>query len=365
MIQQKIRGRGAQLNPKNRFEELHIEELSDEDINISTEDLDQELSLNQAEKKIPTIFYKDDSRSVIAKNDSYDLGFDYSFNPYRGCEHGCIYCYARPTHEYLGFSSGIDFETKIMVKENAPKLLEEEFKKKSYEPKFIMFSGNTDCYQPIERKLQLTREALKVCLKYRNPAGVITKNALVQRDIDILRQMAEWNLVTVTLSVTTLNKNLARKMEPRTSSPEMRLKTIELMAKNGIPTGVNIAPVIPGLNDLEIPGILKGASERGADYAGHTLVRLPYAVKDLFIDWVKKEFPDRSNKILNSIREIRGGKLNSSEWGKRFTGEGELADTVHNLFEISCKKYGLNKRSFHLSTEYFVRAFPQQLGLFT
>ena len=364
MIQQKIRGRGAQINPKNRFEKLHFEELPETETNIQIENLDSDLPIDQSDRKIPTVFYKDDSRSVIAKNDSYDLGFDYSFNPYRGCEHGCIYCYARPTHEYLGFSSGIDFETKIMVKENAPNLLEEEFKKKSYEPKFIMFSGNTDCYQPIERKLQLTREALKVCLKYRNPAGVITKNALVQRDTDILKQMAELNLVTVILSVTTLDKNLARKMEPRTSSPEMRLKTIELMAKNGIPAGVNIAPIIPGLNDLEIHSILKEASARGADYAGHTMMRLPYAVKDLFMDWVGKEFPERANKILNSIREMRGGKLNSSEWGKRFTGEGELADTIHNLFEISCRKYGLNKRSFHLSTEHFVRAFPQQLGLF-
>jgi DNA repair photolyase len=311
-----------------------------------------------------TVFYKDDSKSIIAKNDSYDLGFDYSFNPYRGCEHGCIYCYARPSHEYLGFSSGTDFETKIMVKENAPKLLEDEFKKRNYEPKFILFSGNTDCYQPIEKKLQLTREALKICLRYRNPIGIITKNALVQRDIDILKQMAELNLVTVTLSITTLDNNLVRKMEPRTSSPEMKLKTIELMAANGIPTGVNIAPVIPGLNDLEIPNILKEASQIGADYAGHAMLRLPYAVKDLFIDWITKEFPERSNKILNSIREIRGGKLNSSEWGIRFRGEGELADTIHNLFNISCRKYGLNKRTFHLPTEHFIKAFPQQLELF-
>ena len=352
----KLKGRGAQLNPKNRFEKLHIEDISDNEITFD----DDFPSIN----KIPTAYYKDDSRTVIAKNDSYDVGFDYSFNPYRGCEHGCIYCYSRPTHEFLGFSSGIDFETKIMIKENAPALLEKEFRKKSYKPDLIMFSGNTDCYQPVERKLKLTRESLKVCLKYRNPVSIITKNALIQRDIDIIKQLAELNLVSVTLSITTLHKVLAHKMEPRTSSPEMRLTTIEEFAKNNIPVGVNIAPIIPGLNDKEIPNILKESASRGAIHAGKIMLRLPYSVKELFIEWLEREFPEKAKKIINSIKEIRGGKLNSSGRFKRFTGEGELAEAIHKLFHITCKKYGLNAERQSLSTEKFIRHNSTQLEFF-
>lgn len=356
MTEQKFRGRGASFNPQNRFEKLSVEDFI----------FDEWSGLEEPEiKNLSTEYFIDNSKTVIAKNDSYDVGFDYSFNPYRGCEHGCIYCYARPSHEFLGFSSGVDFETKIMVKPNGAKLLEDEFKKKNYKPDMIMFSGNTDCYQPIEKKLRITREALKVCLKYGNPVGVITKNALIQRDIDILKEMSGLNLVSVTLSVTTLNKELARKMEPRTSSPEMRLKTIEALAENNIPVGVNVAPIIPALNDKEIPEILKEASERGAKFAGMVMLRLPYAVKDLFVDWVKREFPERANKILNSIRDIRGGKLNSSEWGKRFSGEGELAGTIHKLFKITCRKYGLNKRVFNLNRKHFkVPEKNNQLTLF-
>ena len=356
MIQRKLKGRGAQLNPKNRFEKLHIEEIKDEEL-LYAEDF---LPIN----KINTIYYKDDSRTVIAKNDSYDVGFDFSFNPYRGCEHGCIYCYARPNHEYLGFSSGIDFETKIMVKENAAILLEKEFRKKSYKPDLIMFSGNTDCYQPIERKLKPTRESLKVCLKYRNPVSIITKNALIQRDIDIIKQLADFNLVDVTLSITTLDKDLAHKMEPRTSSPEMRLNTMEVFSKNGIPTGVNIAPIIPGLNDKEIPDILKESAARGAVHAGKIMLRLPYAVKDIFIEWIEREFPDKAKKIINSIRAVRGGKLNSSERGIRFRGEGELAEMIHKLFHMNCKKYGLNARRSKLSTKRFITNSSKQLEIF-
>lgn len=356
MIQQKFRGRSTSFNPKNRFEKLAVEDFTFDDWS-DFED--------QGLKNLSTEYFIDNSKTIIAKNDSYDLGFGYSFNPYRGCEHGCIYCYARPTHEYLGFSSGVDFETKIMVKPNAAKLLEEEFKKKNYKPDVIMFSGNTDCYQPIERKMEITREVLKVCLKYGNPVAVITKNALVQRDIDVLKEMAERELVSVTLSVTTLNRDLARKMEPRTSSPEMRLKTIEAIAKNNIPVGVNTAPIIPGLNDREIPEILKEASARGAAFAGYVILRLPYAVKDLFIEWLKREFPLKASKVISSIKSVRNGNLNSSEWGVRFRGEGELADTIRNLFKISCKKYGLNKREFNLTTKHFnVPSKKKQLELF-
>ncbi len=352
-----IRGRGAQINPKNRFEKLHIEDFDDDVTDVSITET--------KEIKMQTNFYKDDSKSVISKNESYDLGFDYSFNPYRGCEHGCIYCYARPTHEFLGFSSGTDFETKIMIKPEADILLEAEFKKKSYVPKVIMFSGNTDCYQPIEKKLELTRKALQVCLKYRNPVAVITKNSLIQRDIDILKELASLGLITVTISITTLNKELAGKMEPRTSIPELRLQTIEKISENGIPVGVNIAPIIPGLTDEEVPNILKEAASRGAEHASYIMLRLPYAVKDLFINWVNKEFPDRSHKIINRIKEIRNGKLNESEFKKRFTGEGEFAETIRNLFKINCKKLGLNKRDYDvLRTDLFRGNTSNQIEMF-
>lgn len=355
MAEQKLRGRGASFNPQNRFEKLSVEDFPFDDWSDPDE---------QGLKNLSTEYFIDNSKTVIAKNDSYDLGFDYSFNPYRGCEHGCIYCYARPSHEFLGFSSGIDFETKIMVKTDAAKLLEEEFKKKNYKPDVILFSGNTDCYQPIEKKLGITREVLKVCLKYGNPVSIITKNAMIQRDIDILKEMAGLKLVSVTMSVTTLDRELARKMEPRTSSPEMRLKTIEAFAKNNIPVGINLAPIIPGLNDKEIPEILKVASQRGATHAGYIMLRLPYAVKDLFIEWLKREYPLKASKVISSIKSIRGGKLNSSEWGIRFKGEGQIADAIANLFKLSCKKYSMNKRKFHISTEHFKKPLLRQLELF-
>jgi len=355
MSSTKIRGRGAQFNPANRFEKLSLEEFKPDEMDYFTEP--------EEEKKIPTQFFRDDSKSVIAKNDSYDVGFEYSFNPYRGCEHGCVYCYARPSHEFLGFSAGTDFESKIMIKKDAPKLLEAEFNKKSYKPDFIMFSGNTDCYQPIERQLEITRETLKVCLKYRNPVSIITKNALIERDIDILKEMADLGLVSVCLSVTTLDKDLARKMEPRTSSPERRLQVIKKFADAKIPVGVNIAPVIPGLNDEEIPAVLKEASVRGALFAGHIMLRLPYAVKDLFLQWLKTEFPDREKKVINKIKEMRGGKLNESEFGTRFSGKGELAETIHSLFELSCKKYGLNREKTVLRKDLFKKV-NNQLEMF-
>lgn len=356
MTQQKIKGRGAQTNLKNRFERLSVDFTDSENAYPD----DEEFISSQP----GTIFYKDESKSIISKNDSPDINFTFSINPYRGCEHGCIYCYARPTHEFLGFSSGLDFETKIMIKENAPGLLEDEFKKKSYIPDVIEFSGNTDCYQPVERKLEITRNTLKVCLNYRNPVSIITKNALILRDIDILKEMAELNLISVMLSVTTLYKNLATKMEPRTSIPERRLKTVAALANSSIPVGVNIAPVIPGLTDKEIPDILKKSSECGAIFANYNLIRLPYNVKDLFVDWLKREMPDRADKIINSIKDMRGGQLNKSEFGKRFTGEGELAGAIHKLFTLSCKKYNLNKQKIKLTTAHFRNNPGNQFELF-
>ncbi len=352
-----IKGRGAGFNPKNRFEEIYVDD-SGEFADYDSYPRDSRSS------KIKTIYYRDKSKSVIAKNDSYDVGFNYSFNPYRGCEHGCVYCYARPTHEYLGFSSGIDFESKIMVKEDGPELLRKEFSKKTYKPDVLEFSGNTDCYQPLERKLRITRNALKVCLEFRNPISVITKNALIERDIDILKDMAAMNLVSTMISITTLDKDLSSKMEPRTATPRKRLETIEKLTAEGIPVGVNVAPIIPGLNDEEIPGILEEASNRGASSAGFIMLRLPYAVKDIFIDWLNREFPDRAGKILNRIKDVRGGKLNSSEFGKRFTGEGVFADIISKLFETNCEKYNLNRKRLSLNIRLFRNPNIGQIEMF-
>jgi DNA repair photolyase len=343
------KGRGAGFNPPNRFEPYKLEPLEEPG---PTEEPD-----------LHTELFVDSTRSILAKNDSPDLPFTYSINPYRGCEHGCIYCYARPSHEYLGFSSGIDFETRILVKTEAAKLLAVEFSKPSWEPQVVVFSGNTDCYQPVERQLRITRQCVEVFLKYRNPFSMITKNALIQRDVDLLKELASMNLVFVIISVTTLDNHLSRIMEPRTSAPHKRLETIEVLAKNGIPVGVNAAPIIPGLNDAEIPAILKAAAERGATHAGHTIVRLSYALKDLFVDWVQRHFPEKAPKIINRIREVRGGKLSESEFGTRMTGEGEYADSIHQLFESSCKRYRLNEQRLHLTTSLFTRD-PSQLRLF-
>lgn len=345
MIQTSIKGRGSSFNPQNRFESTAYEMIEEE---------------FDPERKIATKYFRDASKSILAKNDSPDLGFSLDLNPYRGCEHGCIYCYARPSHEYLGFSAGLDFETKIMVKPDAPILLEKEFKKKSWRPAVIALSGNTDCYQPVERKLQLTRKCLEVFLKYRNPVGVITKNALITRDIDILSELAKLNLVVATLTVTTMEKDMQRVMEPRTSPPELRLDAIEQLAKAGIPVGVSLAPVIPGLNDSEMPAILKRASEHGATFAFYTMLRLPYAVKDLFIDWLKRELPHRADRVLHRINDVREGKLNSSEFGTRMTGTGEIAESIRQLFELTCAKYQLNEKRDRLSVDKFLSNWNAQ-----
>lgn len=347
-----LKGRGAAFNPPNRFEKLHFEPLQIE------RDPDDEF------RSIPTIFYKDTSKTILAKNDSPDVGFTYSINPYRGCEHGCIYCYARPSHEYLGFSSGIDFESKIMVKEDAPELLEAAFRKKTWQPQMVCFSGNTDCYQPVEQKLQITRRCLEVFLKYRNPVGIITKNALITRDLDILRDLNASNLVFVIISVTSLDTNLIRVMEPRTATPQKRLETIKTLASNGIPVCVNVAPIIPGLTDEEMPSILKAASEHGARWAGYTVVRLSYAIKELFLDWLWREFPERAPKVINRIREVRDGELNDTRWRIRMKGEGEYAKMIKDLFVLNCKKFGLNREEMHVSIEHFRPKPDEQLEIF-
>jgi DNA repair photolyase len=346
------KGRAASFNTPNRFEKTHLEPI---EIDVPYDD---DLP------PIPTTFYNDTSKTILAKNDSPDLPFTYSLNPYRGCEHGCIYCYARPSHEYLGFSAGLDFETKIMVKMDAPELLAETFQKRNWKPQMVALSGNTDCYQPVERKLQLTRQCLAVFLKYRNPIGMVTKNALVLKDVDILEEMAKLNLVHVMISITTLDVELARKMEPRTSSPANRLKTIETLAKSGVMVGVNVAPIIPGLTDEEVPAILKAAAEHGATNASYILVKLPGAVEPLFLDWLKRTIPDRAGKIINRIKDTRKGKMTDSRFGSRMTGEGEIAETINSLFDVNARKCNLRKRWEELPTEHFRRSTPSQFEMF-
>ncbi len=346
-----IKGRGTALNPVNRFELIEIE-------------IDREWLESGEAPSHQTVYYEDRTRTILSENDSPDIGFKYSINPYRGCEHGCIYCYARPSHEYFGWSSGLDFETKILVKRDAPKLLAEAFRRRSWQPQVIAFSGNTDCYQPIERKLEITRGCLEVFLRFRNPLGLITKNALILRDLDLLQELARRNLVSVAISITTLDKQLCRKMEPRTSAPQNRLETIAQLAKAGVPVGVNVAPIIPGLTDHEIPAILAAAAEHGAQRAGFILVRLPYANKELFVDWLKTHYPERAQKVLSAIRDVRNGALNDPRFGTRFSGEGERAEAIARLFQVCCQKHGLNRHFTHLTTEHFRREETRQGDLF-
>jgi DNA repair photolyase len=345
------RGRGARFNPANRFEPHHF--------------VEDPAALDEEElRQVRTEYFTDHTRSILARNDSPDTGFTFSINPYRGCEHGCVYCYARPSHEYLGFSAGLDFETKILVKENAPELLSEAFQKPSWKPQIVALSGNTDCYQPLERRLEITRGCLEVFLRHRNPVVIITKNHLVTRDLDILEEMARYNLVRVALSVTTLRADLVSVMEPRTSRPAHRLQAIEELSSRGVPVAVNVAPVIPGLTDEEIPQILKAASERGAKNASYIIVRLPGPVKDLFLDWLKRELPDRSQKVIHRLEELRGPRLTDSRFGLRMRGEGEWAEMISNLFSVSCRKLGLNVEHTPLSTENFARLRQGQGELF-
>lgn len=338
------RGRGSSFNPPNRFEKNHLAPL-DLDVSYVEEEI----------PALPTTFYRDTSKSILAKNDSPDLPFDYSINPYRGCEHGCIYCYARPSHEFLGFSAGLDFESKIMVKMDAPALLEKTLGARAWRPQMVAFSGNTDCYQPAERRLRLTRQCLEVFLKFRNPVGLITKNAMVVRDIDLFQEMAKYRIIHVMLSITSLMPDIIRRMEPRTSSPSTRLKAIEALAKAGVPVGVNAAPIIPGLTDEEIPAILKAAADHGATSAGFIMLRLPGAVEGLFTEWLHREFPDRAGKVLNRIRDTRDGALSDPCFGTRMSGTGNIASTIHSLFSVHARKLGLGTRWSGLSTENFIR----------
>jgi len=327
--------------------------------------LERDVDWNPEEDPAPrTQFLRDKSQTIIAYNDSPDIGFEASVNPYRGCEHGCIYCYARPFHEYLGFSSGLDFETKIMVKENASQLLRKELASSKWKPQMIAISGVTDCYQPIERKLKLTRGCLQVLAEFRNPVGLVTKNGLVTRDIDVLSELAKFQAAQVFISLTTLDTELRKVMEPRTSPPAARLAAIRALTQAGIPVGALIAPVIPGLTDHEVPALVEAAAKAGARSAGYVVLRLPHAVAPMFERWLEIHFPDRKDKVLNRVRSMRGGKLYESSFGKRMSGEGIFADQIDLLFEAARRKHGLTGRMPQLSTAAFRRPAGPQLDLF-
>jgi DNA repair photolyase len=344
-----IRGRGTAINPPNRFDPIVYEE-----------DLE---AVDPGAPKPRTELFRDASRSILARNQSPDVGFDVSINPYRGCEHGCVYCFARPTHETLGFSSGLDFETKILVKPDAPRLLRAELSRPSWKPQVIALSGVTDPYQPVERALKLTRSCLEVLAEFRNPVLIVTKNQLVARDRDLLGDLARRDAAGVCISVTTLDGALQRAMEPRASPPERRLEAIRALAEAGVPVGVLVAPVIPGLTDHEMPAILDAAARCGARFAGYVPLRLPYAVKDLFENWLCDHFPDRKEKILGRIRSLRGGRLNDPAFGSRLRGGGIFAEEIRALFTLGRRRSGLRERSIELSTKAFRRPGGSQLAL--
>jgi DNA repair photolyase len=342
-------GRGAAANPANRFELLQYER----DLEAGPDD------------PVPvTQFLSDTSRSIIAHNDSPDVGFDASINPYRGCEHGCVYCYARPTHEYLGFSAGLDFETKIMVKEDAPELLRRALASPRWKPQPLALSGVTDAYQPIERRLGVTRGCLEVLVEFRNPVVIVTKNHLVTRDRDLLAELAKLSAVKVFVSVSTLDADLARVLEPRATVPAGRLAAIAELSHARIPVGALVAPIIPGLTDHEMPSILKAVADAGATFAAYTMLRLPFAVAELFEQWLEQHRPASKDKILGRIRAMRGGRLNDPRFGSRMRGEGVLAEQTRELFHLSCHRLGLNRKPIELSTAAFRRPGGMQGLLF-
>lgn len=346
-----FKGRGSQSNPNNKF---HRSQFSVENI----EGLDEPFLENSS-----TEFIKESPKKVISVSNSPDLPFMYSINPYQGCEHGCIYCYARNAHEYWGFSAGLDFERKIIFKPDAALILERQLNHKNYKPQVIMLSGNTDCYQPAERKFKITRSLLEVFLKYKHPVSIITKNNLILRDMDLLEELSKLDLVHVSVSVTSLNEELRQKLEPRTVTGKGRIKVIEKLAEKSIPVRVMVAPIVPGLNSDEIPNIIKAAANAGAKGAGFTIVRLNGAIGNIFEDWIEKAYPDKAQKVLNQIRACHGGSLNDSRWGTRMKGDGKEAEAIHQLFKLAVKKYMSNLSLHQLSLSHFHKK-DEQLRLF-
>ncbi len=342
------RGRGARSNPTPRFEAEARSFLDDGWDTLA------ELP------PLKTEIFVETPKSIITRNESPDISFDRSINPYRGCEHGCTYCYARPAHAYMGLSPGLDFESKLFIKPNAAALLREELTAPNYSPRTIALGANTDPYQPIEKQYRISRAVLEVLAEFNHPVGVVTKNAMVTRDIDVLQSMARLGLAKVALSVTTLDGKLARAMEPRASTPAKRLGAIEALAKAGIPTVVMLGPIIPGLNDHEIENILKAAQAAGATEAGYTMLRLPHEVKGIFKDWLEKQYPDRFAKVMSHIKDVRGGNETSAKFGERMTGSGPVAWTIGRRFQLACQRLGLNASRVKLRTDLFAR--PPQVG---
>jgi DNA repair photolyase len=350
-----VRGRGSQLDPPNRFGgTFHVLDL--EEVEHDAEYLAQLRSR-------PTEYLPDRSRSIVTENDSPDVGFRYSLNPYRGCQHGCAYCFARPTHEYLGFNAGLDFESKILVKHDAPELFRAFLSRPGWRPEPIALAPNTDAYQPGEATFRLTRRCLEVASEFRQPMALITKNALVLRDLDVLGPMAAEDLVEVNVSLTTLNAELARRMEPRTSTPEARLRAIRELSAAGVPVRAFIAPTIPDLNSSEIPAILAAAREAGARAAAYTMLRLPLTVAPVFLEWLRRCYPGRKEKVEGQIRAMRGGRLNSTEFGRRMTGRGEMADQIGKLFRLFARRHGLDRGLPPLDCTRFRPPGPSQAQL--
>lgn len=343
------RARGAASNPPNRFERVTLERADDWD--------------PENDPAPTTQFLRDGSQTIITYNDSPDIPFNAGINPYRGCEHGCSYCYARISHEFLGFSAGLDFETKIMVKEDAPVLLRKELTAPKWQPQLLALSGVTDCYQPVERRLQLTRKCLAVLAEFRNPVCLITKNHLVTRDLDLLQELARHHAVEVNVSINSLDTDLARRLEPRASSPRHRLAAIAALAQAGIPVGVLVAPIIPALNDHEVAAVVAAAGNAGATWAGMEILRLPLTVAPVFQDWLERHEPLKQDKVLARIRAIRGGKLNDSRFGERMRGQGIFADQIRQLFEVARRRAGLAAQAPTLSTAAFRRPPGSQLEL--
>ena len=348
------RGRGAVTNPSGRFEP-HAKVAFDDGWQ-SLEEL----------PPFKTYVTEERARKIISRNESPDIGFDRSINPYRGCEHGCIYCYARPTHAYQGLSPGLDFESRLFVKPDAPELLAKELADPSYRPRMIAMGTNTDPYQPIEKKWQVTRRILEVLRDAGHPVGIVTKSALVMRDIDILSEMAKKNLAKVAVSITTLDHKLARAMEPRAATPQRRLATLRALSEAGIPTAVMVAPIIPAINDAEIERILDAAAAAGAESAGYVTLKMPFEIKDLFREWLREHFPDKEKHVISLVRELHGGKDYDSTWGKRQTGAGPYAWSIGRRFELACERLGLNKKRSKLTVAHFhpPKQSRNQLDLF-
>jgi DNA repair photolyase len=348
--------RGAPDNPASRFERVRTVALDDAP-EVQDDDSGEA-------PPVPTLYLRDPTRTLLAHNESPDLGFDTSLNPYRGCAHGCSYCYARPTHEYLGFSAGLDFETRVLVKEEAPALLRKALSAPGWRPRVVALAGVTDAYQPVERRLRLTRRCLEVFAEFLNPVGIVTKSSLVARDADLLGELARRGAAAVHISLTTLDRALQAKLEPRASAPRARLAAIEALAAAGVPVGVMVAPVIPGLTDHEIPALLEAAASAGARFASHVMLRLPHGVKEIFAGWLERHVPLRREHVLARVREMRGGALDDARFHARMRGTGTYAAQIHALFDLTCRRVGLAGERPALSTAAFRRPQDAQLALF-